>query len=75
MTTRLRVAIVAPTLSILGGQSVQAHQLVSRWAGDPEIEAWLVPINPVPARPFRPLVRVKYLRTIVTQLAYGPLLA
>lgn len=71
---RLRVAVVAPSLAILGGQSVQAHQLLAGWADDPEVEAWLVPINPVPPRPIRPLVRVKYLRTIATQLTYWPLL-
>lgn len=74
MTRRLRVAVVAPSLAILGGQSVQAHRLLAGWAGDPDVDAWLVPINPVPPRPLRPLVRVKYMRTLVTQLAYWPLL-
>jgi glycosyltransferase involved in cell wall biosynthesis len=74
MSRRLRVAVVAPSLAILGGQSVQAHQLLAGWAGDADVEAWLVPINPVPPRPIRPLVRVKYLRTLATQAAYWPLL-
>lgn len=74
MSRRLRVAVVAPSLAILGGQSVQAHQLLAGWAGDADVEAWLVPINPVPPRPIRPLVRVKYLRTLATQATYWPLL-
>lgn len=74
MPRPLRVAIVAASLRILGGQAVQADRLLDSWQGDPQIDAWLVPINPVPARPLDALLRVKYLRTIVTQLWYWPLL-
>ena len=35
-------------MGILGGQAVQAARLVRAWDGDPDVEAWLVPINPVP---------------------------
>jgi len=38
------------------------------------VEAWIVPINPVPPRPLDRLLRIKYLRTLVTQLFYWPLL-
>ena len=44
------------------------------WAHDSAVDAWIVPINPVPPKPFDRLLRVKYLRTIVTQLCYWPLL-
>ena len=44
----LRVAIVAPTLEILGGHSVQAAAMLDGWRHDPDVEAWLVPINPPP---------------------------
>ena len=71
---RLRVAIVVASLRIVGGHSVQARRLLNGWAHDSEIDAWIVPINPVPPRPFDRLLRVKYLRTIVTQLCYWPLL-
>ncbi|MGB2716075.1 MAG: glycosyltransferase family 4 protein [Vicinamibacterales bacterium] len=71
---RLRVAIVAPSMQILGGQAVQADRLVRAWAGDPDLDAWLVPVNPQPPAPLRSALRVKYLRTLVTQLAYWPLL-
>ena len=71
---RLRVAMVAPSLGILGGQAVQARRLLDRWHGDPEVRAWLVPINPLPSRPFDRLLCIKYLRTLATQLWYWPLL-
>jgi glycosyltransferase involved in cell wall biosynthesis len=38
------------------------------------VEAWIVPINPVPPKPFDRLLDVKYVRTLVTQLCYWPLL-
>ena len=70
----LRVALVAPSLDILGGQAVQADRLLRAWKGDPDVRAWLVPINPRPPGPLAKLLRLKYLRTIVTQLFYWPLL-
>src|SRR6266545_7539513 len=71
---QLNVAIVAPTVGILGGQAVQADRLVHAWADDPDVHAWLVPVNPTPPRPFHRAVRMKYVRTVVTQLTYWPLL-
>lgn len=59
-------------MSILGGQAVQADRLLRAWAGDPDVEAWLVPINPVPPPPFDAALDVRYLRTFVTQLFYWP---
>jgi glycosyltransferase involved in cell wall biosynthesis len=73
VSVRLRVALVAPSLRILGGQAVQAERLLHAWKDDPDLHVWLVPINPQPRR-FQRLLDVKYLRTIVTQLAYWPLL-
>jgi glycosyltransferase involved in cell wall biosynthesis len=71
---KLRVAFVAPSLNILGGQAVQADRLLRAWRGDPDVDARLVPVNPVPPRPFRGLSRIKYARTVVNQATYGPLL-
>jgi glycosyltransferase involved in cell wall biosynthesis len=71
---RLRIAIVAASLRILGGQSVQAQRMVDGWRNDPNVDAWLVPINPLPPGPFRPLLAVTVVRTLVTQLCYWPLL-
>jgi len=72
--SKLRVAVVAPSLGILGGQAVQANRMLEAWRGDPDVEAWLVPVNPVPPGVFRFASRVKYLRTIVNELTYTPLL-
>ena len=71
-TQRLNVAIVAPSIGILGGQAVQADRLITAWKGDPDVRAWLVPINPMPTGRFARAVNVKYLRTIATQLKYWP---
>src|SRR3954463_187799 len=71
---RVRVAIVAPSLQILGGQAVQADRLIKSWRDDPDVDAWLVPVNPTPPAGLRWVTRIKYLRTVVTQLTYWPLL-
>jgi glycosyltransferase involved in cell wall biosynthesis len=71
---RLRVAFVAPSLRILGGQAVQAERLLQAWRGDPDVEAWLVPVNPLPPAAFQFTLRVKYLRTAATEMIYVPLL-
>lgn len=71
-TGRINVAIVAPSMGILGGQAVQADRLLRAWQNDPDVRAWLVPINPVPPGPLAHLVKVKYARTVVTQLTYWP---
>lgn len=70
----LRVALVVASLRILGGQAVQAQRLLDGWRNDPGVEAWLVPIDPVPPSPFDRLLRIKYVRTLFTQLLYWPLL-
>lgn len=74
MTRPLRVAIVAPSLGILGGQSVQAAELLAGWAQETDVEAWLVPINPAPPRWLAGVAGIPFARTIVTQLTYWPLL-
>lgn len=66
---------MAPSLGILGGQAVQADRLLRAWQDDPDVDAWLVPVNPTPPAPFRAATRVKYLRTAVTEATYLPLLA
>ena len=72
---KLRVAIVAPTLRILGGEAVQADRLLRGWRGDPDVDAWLVPINPLPPAGLRFAIEIKYLRTFVTESTYIPRLA
>ena len=46
--------------------------MLAGWASDEDVEAWLVPIDPVPPRPFSALLSIKYLRTVITQLLYWP---
>ena len=74
MADRIKVAFVAPSLRILGGQAVQADRLLSAWRDDADIDAWLVPVNPLPPGPLRFAQHVKYLRTVVNELTYVPLL-
>jgi glycosyltransferase involved in cell wall biosynthesis len=74
MPDRLKVAFVAPSLTILGGQAVQADRLLAAWKNDPDIDAWLVPVNPLPPKRLRWALDVKYARTVVTELTYFPLL-
>ena len=74
MHPRLRVAIVAASMRIIGGQAVQAQQLLDAWHRDGQISARLVPINPVAPWPFSALQRIKYVRTLITQACYWPLL-
>lgn len=69
---KLRVALVAPSLDILGGQAVQADRLLRAWQGDDDVDCRLVPVNPVPPGPLRHARRVKYLRTVVTEATYLP---
>ena len=70
--TPLRVVLVAPSLTILGGQAVQADRLLRAWHGDPEIRASLMPVNPVAPGLLDALQRIKYVRTATTQALYWP---
>jgi glycosyltransferase involved in cell wall biosynthesis len=74
MLDRIKVAFVAPSLRILGGQAVQADRLLTAWNGDPDVDAWLVPVNPLPPRALRFALDIKYLRTVVNEATYVPLL-
>jgi L-malate glycosyltransferase len=70
----LRVAVVVASHRIVGGHSVQARRLLEAWRTEGLVDAWIVPIDPVPPAPIDRLLRIKYVRTIVTQLWYWPLL-
>ncbi|HEU4686139.1 MAG TPA: glycosyltransferase family 4 protein [Nitrospira sp.] len=66
-----RIAMVAPSLTILGGQSVQAHWLADHLRGE-GFDVEFVPINP----PFPPgtrwLKRLRILRTVTNEGLYLP---
>ena len=68
---RIRVCIVAPSLDILGGQAVQAQRLLTRLREVPSLDVAFLPVNPRLPGPLRLLQRVKYVRTVVTSVAYG----
>jgi len=59
-------------MAILGGQAVQADRLIRGWSADPDVDAWLVPVNPVPSGALRRALDIKYIRTLITQLIYWP---
>ena len=66
----VRLLIVAPSFDILGGQSVQAHRLMSRLRDEAALDVHFLPINPRLPGILRGLQRIKYVRTIVTSVAY-----
>lgn len=66
-----RVLLIAPSLEILGGQAVQATLLLATLRREPSVEIEFQPINPRPARPFGWLTRIKFVRTIVTNVIYS----
>jgi glycosyltransferase involved in cell wall biosynthesis len=65
-----RVLLVAPSFDILGGQSVQAARLLERLEKEPSLSVGFLPINPRLAGPLRQLQKIKYVRTLVTSVAY-----
>src|SRR5580700_4178054 len=42
----ISVLLIAPTLTIIGGQSIQANQLLRRLEGEAGIQVQFLPINP-----------------------------
>jgi len=65
-----RVLIVAPSLDILGGQSVQAAQLLEYLRQEKSVKVGFLPINPRLPGVLRYLQKIKYVRTVVTSIAY-----
>jgi L-malate glycosyltransferase len=74
MSRAPRVAIVAASLDILGGQGVQARSLVDSLTADGQPVSFL-PINPTFPRPFAGLRQWRGVRTLVNQGLYIPGLA
>jgi glycosyltransferase involved in cell wall biosynthesis len=66
----VRLLIVAPSFDILGGQAVQADRLLQRLRQEPQLEVDLLPVNPRLPGVLRKLQAIKYVRTIVTSIAY-----
>jgi glycosyltransferase involved in cell wall biosynthesis len=66
-----RIAIVAPSLDILGGQGVQARALADHLARD-GADVTFVPINPRFPAPLQSLRRYRGVRTLVNEALYLP---
>jgi L-malate glycosyltransferase len=71
MSTKPRIAIVAASLDILGGQGVQAKTLMEGLRAD-GYPVMFVPINPALPGALRWVRRVPLLRTIVNQNLFVP---
>jgi L-malate glycosyltransferase len=69
-TTRIRVALVAPTLRYVGGQAVQADLLLRHWQNDPDIEASFIAVDPTLPRGLRWIERIPLVRTLLRQPLY-----
>lgn len=67
---KVRVLIVAPSFGILGGQSVQAARLLERLSQEPSMEVGFLAINPRLPAGLHHLQKIKYVRTLVTSIAY-----
>jgi len=70
-SSRPKIALVAPSMEILGGQGVQARYLHEKLLGEGH-EVIFIPVNPTFPRGLRWLRRVPYLRTLLNQLLYLP---
>lgn len=70
LESKVRVLIVAPSFAILGGQSVQAARLMDRLSEEPSLDVGFLPINPRLPLGLHLLQRIKYVRTLVTSIAY-----
>ena len=71
--SRPKIAMVAPSLGILGGQAVQAKVLADHLRVD-GYEVKLVPINPPFPRGAGWLKRLRYIRTVANEGLYLPTL-
>jgi L-malate glycosyltransferase len=71
---RPRIAIVAPTLDIVGGQAVQANAIMAALRHE-GYQVAFVPINPTFPRGLRRVRAWPYWRTVVNQAMYLPSLA
>jgi glycosyltransferase involved in cell wall biosynthesis len=62
---KVKVLIVATSMRVIGGQSIQAKRLLDAFENDPQIEIKFLPNNPETA-----FQGIKYLRTIFASLKF-----
>jgi phenylacetate-CoA ligase len=64
--SEIRVLLIAPSLKIIGGQSIQANQLLRLLADEPGVRVQFLPIDArLPAA-----LRIQYVRTLITLVLY-----
>jgi glycosyltransferase involved in cell wall biosynthesis len=68
--TRIKVAIVAPSLRYVGGQAVQADLLMRLWQGDPDVEVSFIGVDPPLSQLLSWAERIPGLRTILREPIY-----
>jgi glycosyltransferase involved in cell wall biosynthesis len=62
----IQVLLIAASIDIIGGQSIQANQLLRRLANEPSVQIHFLPVNPR----LHPMLRLKYVRTVITLALY-----
>jgi glycosyltransferase involved in cell wall biosynthesis len=65
------VLLIAPSLDILGGQAVQAAHLMKILPDVPGQKITFFAISPPPPKPFRWILKIPFLRTVVASLIYN----
>ena len=68
--SRIRVLLVGPSLDIVGGQAVQAKRLLDGFKESEVVEASFLAVNPKLTGVWGACQRLKYVRTVVTSVAY-----
>ena len=69
-STRIRVAIVAPSLRYVGGQAVQADLLLCLWQNDPDVEVKFIAVDPRLPRLLAWAEGIPGLRTLLREPIY-----
>lgn len=67
---RVRVLMTAPSLDMLGGQSRQSARLRERLRDEESVEITFLPVNQRLPGPLGRLQKIKYVRTVLTTLAF-----
>src|ERR1700685_1996087 len=65
-TRQVSVLLIAPSLNIIGGQSIQANQLLQCLANEPSVRVEFLPVNPQ----LHSALSMKYVRTVITLVLY-----
>jgi glycosyltransferase involved in cell wall biosynthesis len=71
----VRVLLVGPSVKILGGQAIQAARMLELLRRQPELEVDFLAVNPELPAGLGWLQRIRYVRTVVTSIAYWAMLA